>query len=311
MFELTMLLVNTEQGIQGTVEYSTELFDDGTIIRMIGHYQTLLEAIVKNPEQRLADLSMLSEAEREQLLVGWNATQSEYPRCCVDELFEAQAGRSPDAVAVVDEGEGLTYREVDDRAERLARQLRAIGVRPGVLVGICLERSVDLVVGLLGILKSGGAYVPIDPAYPAERVAFMIEDSAMAVLLTQERLLGHLPQSRCRVVLLEQLASERELHAGEVTKERADPEDLAYVIYTSGSTGRPKGVEIQHKALVNFLHSMRQEPGLTPQAVLLSVTTISFDIAGLELFFPLIVGACVVIVSREVALDGRRVDRTA
>ena len=152
----------------------------------------------------------------------------------------------------------------------------------------------------------GGLTYRLTRRYPAERKALMIEDSAMTVLLTQERLRGNLPQSRCRVVSLEQLASEGELYASEVTKESAGAENLAYVIYTSGSTGKPKGVEIQHKALVNFLHSMRQRPGLTPQDVLLSVTTISFDIAGLELFLPLVVGACVVIASREVALDGRR-----
>jgi len=294
------------QQLSGSLEYSTDLFEVDTIKRMLGHFEALLESIVADPEQRVSALSMLSEAEREQLLVGWNATQAEYPECCVQELFEAQAERTPDAVAVVGEAERLSYRDLDDRAERLADQLRAIGVRPDVLVGICLERSVDLVVGLLGILKAGGAYVPIDPNYPAERIEYMMEDSAMKLLLTQERLVGNLPQSRCRVVSLEQLTAERELHRSEVAQESARAENLAYVIYTSGSTGRPKGVEIQHKALVNFLHSMRQRPGLTPQDVLLSVTTISFDIAGLELFLPLIVGACVVIASREVALDGRR-----
>ena len=259
-----------------------------------------------NPTQRLAELAMVSEGEREELLVSWNATHTDYPQCCVHVLFEAQTERTPDAVAVISGGERLTYRELDERAERLAGQLRATGVRAGVLVGICLERSVDLVVGLLGILRSGGAYVPIDPNYPAERIEYMIEDSAMKLLLTQERLVGNLPQSGCRVVSLEQLTAERELHRSEVAQETARAEDLAYVIYTSGSTGKPKGVEIQHQALVNFLYSMRERPGLTPQDVLLSVTTISFDIAGLELFLPLIVGACVVIVSREVALDGRR-----
>jgi aspartate racemase len=306
-FDLVVLVCPKGETLTVTWEYDTELFESTTILRLLDHYQVLLEGTGANPEQRLSELPLLTEAERHQLLVEWNDTKRDYPKDkCIHELFEAQVERIPDAVAVVGEGERLSYRELDDRADRLARQLRAIGVGPDVLVGICLERSVDLVVGLLGILKAGGAYVPIDPAYPAERIGLMIEDSAMTVLLTQERVRGNLPESRCRVVSLEQLASEGELHASDVTRESAGAENLAYVIYTSGSTGRPKGVEIQHKALVNFLHSMRQRPGLTPQDVLLSVTTISFDIAGLELFLPLVVGACVVIMSREVALDGRR-----
>jgi amino acid adenylation domain-containing protein len=305
-FDFTCYVKGRNEDIRLELVYNTALFHENTADRLLRHFETLLESLVGNPDQRLSELAMLTPGERETLLVEWNATQATYPQCCVHELFEAQAERTPDALAVVCEGQRLTYSELNRRAEQAARHLRTFGAKPGVLVGICMERSADLVVGLLGILKAGGAYLPIDPAYPAQRIAFMIEDSAMTLLLTQERLRGNLPESKCRVVSVESLAQPEELGVSHAATESAVPESLAYVIYTSGSTGRAKGVEIQHKALVNFLHSMRQRPGLTHQDILLSVTTISFDIAGLELFLPLIVGARVVVVSREVAMDGKR-----
>jgi amino acid adenylation domain-containing protein len=294
------------------VMYDGERFEANAITRLLDHYRTLLEGLVHDPHRRVCEIPMLTQAERRQLLVEWNSTGAEYPQLCMHELFEAQVERAPDGIAVVftstSSGDGeeqqLTYRQLNDRAEQLARQLRSMGVKPGVLVGICMERSVEMVVALLGILKAGGAYVPIDPAYPAERVDFMIEDSAMSFLLTQDRLRDGLQQGRHRVASVEKLSLDYSVEM--IGGKRAQPDDLAYVIYTSGSTGKPKGVEIQHRALVNFLHSMKHRPGLTPQDVLLSVTTISFDIAALELFLPLIVGARVVVVSREVAMDGRQ-----
>jgi amino acid adenylation domain-containing protein len=315
-FDLKLYMVEEQDGLKGLLEYSTDLFEHATISRMVGNFRTLLEGIVANPNRRVSELPLLTEAERHQLLVEWNDTRREYPKDkCIHELVEAQAARTPDAVAVIvpstssgdDEGQQLTYRQLNDRAEQLAGNLRSMGVRPGAVVGICMERSVDLVVGLLGILKAGGAYVPIDPGYPAERIEFMIEDSAMTVLLTERRSRETwlCRAQRVRVVSVEELSFTHAVLA-EHGGEKPRPDDLAYVIYTSGSTGKPKGVEIQHRALVNFLHSMRQRPGLTPQDVLLSVTTISFDIGALELFLPLIVGARVVVVSREAAVDGLR-----
>ncbi len=287
------------------VAYNTDLYDAATIARMLNHYQRLLEELVTDPDQPIGKLSILTDSERRQLLVEWNDNRAVYPQSCVHELFEAQVRQTPDAVAVVFEDQHLTYRDLNQRANQVAHRLRAMGVNPEVLVGICMDRSPELLAGLLGILKAGGAYVPIDPAYPQERIAFMVEDSGMHLLLTQERLLKTLPQNGNRVIPLESLGEEAELENREDPVSLTRPQNLAYVIYTSGSTGKPKGVEVEHKALVNFLHSMRQKPGMSNQDILLSVTTVSFDIAALELFLPLTVGAQVVLVSREVAADGR------
>src|SRR5262249_13916720 len=235
-----------------------------------------------------------------------NQTGRPIPDQVAAELFQQQAKQTPKAVAIRFEQERLTYRELNLRANRLAHHLGKLGVGPETLVGVYLERSTEMVVALLGILKAGGAYLPLDPAYPQERLAFMLEDSGVKVLLTQQRLLGQLPAHQARTLCLdadwERISRERA--ANPVSKARM--ENLAYVIYTSGSTGRPKGVEITQRALVNFLHSMRNEPGLGPDDVLVAVTTLSFDIAGLEMFLPLTVGAQVVIAGRDVAADGHR-----
>jgi len=285
------------------VAYNTDLYNAATIARFLRHYERLLELAAANPDLPIGKFQILSDHERRQLLYDWNETTVSFPQCCIHDLFEAQARQNPDSVAVVFKEQQITYRDLDRRADQVARQLRTMDVKPEVVVGICLERSPELVIGLLGILKAGGAYLPIDPAYPLERIGFMIEDSGMQVLLTQEKLFRDLPLSRCSVLCLDRLPEIPMLSNVQVT---AQPSDLAYVIYTSGSTGKPKGVEIQHRALVNFLHSLRQRPGLTEQDVFLSVTTISFDIAALEIFLPLTVGARVVLASRDIAADGRR-----
>jgi amino acid adenylation domain-containing protein len=309
-FDLTLELRETEDGLSGCFEYSTDLFDAATIARMAGHFQTLLEGIVANPMQRISDLPLLTAAEQHQLLVEWNDTFIEYPQdACLHSLIETQAKETPDAVAVVFEDEQLTYRQLNAKANQLAYHLRSLGVGPDVLVGLCVERSLEMVVGLLGVLKAGGAYVPLDPAYPKDRVAFMVQDAQMPVLLTQQRLVESLPEHQAHVLCLdtdwEVIAQLNE----ENLPSQATPDNLAYVIYTSGSTGKPKGVQICHRAVVNFLISMRLAPGLTARDVLLSVTTLSFDIAALELFLPMIVGARVVMVSREVASDGKQLSQ--
>ena len=305
-FDLTLSMVEGTNGLRGVLEYNTDLFDAATMTRMAEHFQTLLEAIVTHPAQRVAEFPLMSKTERHQLLVEWNDTQAVYPKdSCIHELFEEQVDRTPDAVAVVFEDEQLTYRELNHRANQFAHYLQKLGVRPEVLVGICVERSLEMIIGLLGILKAGGAYVPLDPAYPKERLAFMLEDAQLLVLLTQERLVERLPKHGARVICLDtgwQAIIAQESEANPVSGVTAD--NLAYVIYTSGSTGKPKGVQILHHAVANFLHAMRQQPGLTNQDILFAVTTLSFDIAALELFLPMIVGARVVVVSREVASDG-------
>jgi amino acid adenylation domain-containing protein len=304
-FDLTLYLREDAGGMRGNWEYNTDLFDGPTIERMIGHFLTLLEGIVVNPDLRLSALPLLTEAERYQLLVEWNDTKRDYPKDkCIHELFEKQVERTPDAIALIFEDQQLTYRELNRRVNQLAHYLRKHGVGPEVLVGICMERSLEMVIGLLGILKAGGAYVPLDPAYPKERLAFMLEDARVPILLTQEGQLSTMPEYNGHVICLdrdcEKLSRESEVDP----VSGVNPGNLAYVIYTSGSTGKPKGVQISHRAVVNFLFSMLKEPGLSENDVLLSVTTLSFDIAALELFLPLITGARTVLVSREMALDG-------
>jgi amino acid adenylation domain-containing protein len=306
-FDLFLSLVEDGDSIRGVLEYNTDIFESDTITLMLGHYQNLLEGVALNPKQRLLDLPMLTEKERHQLLVEWNDTKKDYPKeKCIHELFEVQVKRSPDAVAVVFEDKRLTYRELNRRANQTAHYLRKLGVGPEFLVGIYMERSWEMVVAVLGVLKAGGAYVPLDPFYPKERLSFMLEDAEIRVLLTQQRLAKSLPEHSAQTVCFD---SEWEMIARESDSSpipTARPENLAYVIYTSGSTGKPKGVQVLHEAVVNFLNSMRKQPGLTEQGVFAAVTTLSFDIAGLELFLPLFMGARVVLVDSQVAADGSR-----
>lgn len=304
-FDIFFNINESGDGLTADCHYNADLFDQETIRRWFGHYETLLEAIATNPNQSLSDLSLLSEAERDRVLGEWNQTQAEYPQDkCIYQLFEAQVERSPNAVAVVFEQQQLTYQQLNSRANKIGHYLRSLGVGSEVLVGICVERSLEMVVGLLGILKAGGAYVPLDPTYPKERLAFMLSDAQVSVLLTQQKLVAGLPEHKAQVVCLntdwETIAQQPEENLAVV----AGSDNLAYTLYTSGSTGRPKGVQISHQALTNFLCSMQREPGLTAKDVLLSVTTLSFDIAALELYLPLITGARVVVLSREVASDG-------
>ncbi|HEX6289042.1 MAG TPA: amino acid adenylation domain-containing protein [Herpetosiphonaceae bacterium] len=303
-FDLNVSVQPATQGLCVAAEYNTHLFDPATIERMLGHFETLLTAIARQPDQRIGVLPMLPDAEYQRILVDWNRTDADYPRTyCLHQLFEAQAARSPERIAVVCDGQQITYAELDRRSNQLARLLRERGVCPDALVAICMERTIDLIVGLLGILKAGGAYVPLDPAYPAERLAYMLSESQATLLLTQAQLMPALPKHSAQIICVDRDWPMVAQQASDPLVPEALPDNLAYVIYTSGSTGKPKGVQIPHRAVVNFLHAMRQRPGLTEQDTLLSVTTISFDIAGLEIFLPLTVGARTVLVSRSAAAD--------
>ncbi|HEY4575564.1 MAG TPA: AMP-binding protein, partial [Thermoanaerobaculia bacterium] len=304
--ELTVYLTDSARGIEGFVEYNLDLFDQGTVARLIDHYTRVLAAVVADPRLRLSALPLLSEGERRQVLAGWNATQAEFPTATLHGWIEEQARRTPEAVAVELEGSRLTYAELDREANRLARHLRRLGVAPDVLVGLAMERSLSMVVGVLAVLKAGGAYVPLDPEYPKERLTHMLEDSRVPVLLTQESLLDRLPEHQARVVAVDRDAAAIAAESGEPVDSGATPGNLAYVIYTSGSTGRPKGVQIPHSAVVNFLNSMRKKPGLTSEDTLLAVTTLSFDIAGLELYLPLVCGARLLLVTRETTQAGEK-----
>ena len=272
---------------------------------VIGHLRALLAAAAAEPDTPAAALPILSPAERHRLLVECNDTAADYPRACLPELIDGVVRSTPDAVAVAFGEESLSYAELDRRSNQLANHHVAHGVGPDVLVGIAVERSLEMVVGLLGILKAGGAYVPIDPAYPADRQAYMLENSQAPVVLTQSSLRDALPVGDATVVCIDSDWHEIATRAQSAPDVAMDPEQLAYVIYTSGSTGKPKGVQIPHRALVNFLVTMQRTPGLERADVLVAVTTLSFDIAGLELYLPLITGARVVIASAATSGDPR------
>ena len=299
-YDLTLNVAELEPGLLCSFDYDTGLFESSTIRRMMGHFEVLLESITRNQEQPISELLLLSPAERHQLVVEWNETGTDPGKTvCVHQLFESQARRVGNRLAVVHERERVTYRELNRRANQLAHRLRKRGVGRGQLVGICLERSVDMVVSLLGILKTGAAYVPLDPGYPAERLKFMQHDAGLKLVITQDHLCEMISEG------VEAISVDRG-DSSEATVEMIEEvrgEDLAYVIYTSGSTGNPKGVAVQHSSVVNLLQSMKVEPGITEEDRLLAVTTLSFDIAALELFLPLTVGAQVVIASREIAAD--------
>ncbi|HKY29531.1 MAG TPA: condensation domain-containing protein, partial [Pyrinomonadaceae bacterium] len=290
--------------------YSTDLFDRTTIERLTRHFENLLEGVVTNPTKKVSALLLLTESEQRQILVEWNNTERKFdqPRNVI-ELFERQAASTPSAVAVTFENQHLTYAELNARANQLARHLRSLGVRSETVVGICLERSLEMIIGLLGILKVGGAYLPLDPDLPKERLSFMIEDAGVRAVVTESRLSKELPLHQAKIVAVDEDQEDISLQSTENLDSAVIDESLAYVIYTSGSTGKPKGVQVPHSALANFLNSMREQPGISAPDALLSVTTLSFDIAGLEIYLPLTVGARLVVASRNETNDGEALAR--
>ncbi|WP_413206152.1 amino acid adenylation domain-containing protein [Rhodospirillum sp. A1_3_36] len=315
MFDLTLKLEESEGGLSGELEYNTDLFDEATIARFARRYATLLSALVETPDAPVATLPLLDAEERQALLADIDASDRAHTAdATLPALFARQAASHPDRIAITQDDQSLTYGALNRRAEQLAAHLMANGVGPETLVGVCLDRSIAMVVGLLGILKAGAAYVPLDPAFPDARLAHMVGHSGLSLLL-----IGRATEDLGFDPAVPRLNLDRDWEAIAATPLRAPmavaPDSLAYVIYTSGSTGTPKGVQIAHGALANFLLSMAEEPGLGPDDSLLAVTTISFDIAGLELYLPLITGARVTLASRETAADGfalrRLVEETA
>jgi aspartate racemase len=286
-------------------EYNTDLFEAMTVRRMIDSFHSILEAAAKNPDLKIAELPLLSHKERQKVLVEWNATRSEFPhQKCVHQLIESQAAAAPEAIAVVHEGNKLTYRELNQRANQLARYLRKSGVGPDVPVGVCLENSLELTVAVLAVLKSGGACLPLDPAYPKERLQLMLEDSGAALLLTHEGLLPELASRNterlCLLSIGEFLAQESPENPEPITT----PENLAYVIYTSGSTGKPKGVMLTHGGLVNYIFAAIKLYGLRASDRLLQFSSISFDIAIEEIFPTWAAGGALVLRSGNFSLAG-------
>ncbi len=305
-FELSIELIEKSGAYGGVLKYNPDLFEDSTVTQLAENYKTLLQAVVVLPDTNASQIPILTRTEREQLVAGLNETDRDYPkeRTVVD-LIRQQVVRRPNAEAVRYEKVGLTYEELDTISTRLARHLQSLGVGSESLVGVCIERGLEMVVGFLAVLKAGGAYLPLDPAFPAERLRYMLEDSGARVLITRKGLLETLfSNSTLTKVCMDADKDAIEQHDNAPIPTIAKSSDRAYVIYTSGSTGLPKGVEIEHKALTNFLCSMAREPGINEVDIFLAVTTPAFDIAALELFLPLTTGARIHVASRETVTDG-------
>ena len=303
-FDLFLNVVEAEDGLKLDCDYNRELFDESTIARWIGHYKTLLEEFAADAQRKALRVPMLGAAERRLLLEDWNATHTDFPaEKKLHELFEEQAARTPDRIALVFEDQQLTYRELDERANQLARHLQAWGAGPESKVGLFIERSLEMVVGLLGILKSGAAYVPLDPSYPKSRIEYILAQAGSPVLVTQEHLANDL-NTGAKLVLLDVDGPKIQVQSKTKPEEPASSANLAYVLFTSGSTGKPKGVEVTHRSLVNLISSVRKTPGISANDTVLAVTTISFDVATGELLTPLCVGANVVIAGRDTVTDG-------
>ncbi|MEW6737627.1 MAG: amino acid adenylation domain-containing protein, partial [Acidobacteriota bacterium] len=294
-FDLTLSLIDSESGLLADLEYNIDLFDATTITRMLEHFQNLLVAITTNPTLPIADLPLLSAMERDQLLIGWNNTKLVYPQdLCIHQLFEAQVERTPQAIAVIFDNQQLTYLELNQRANQLAHHLQSLAVGAEKIVGIYLERSIEMMVAVLAVLKSGAAYLPLDPSYPYERLAFILNDTNISVLLTTRDLLSTLPQQQVSTVCLDQWNDFIDVPT---TNPNAyvSSDNIAYVIYTSGSTGRPKGVMVRHCSLVNHSLAIASRYNLSNLDRLLQFASLSFDVAGEEIFPGWTVGAMVIL----------------
>jgi len=303
-FDLALHFYEESGGQHLRFEYCTDVFRPETVERLASAFSRLLQAVVTNPGQKISEIPILSESEKQQVLRAWNDTSRDYPEQCLHSLIEKVAIRAPNRVAVEFGGHSMTYAQLNAKANRLANYLRESGVQPESYVGIFLERSLDLIIGLLAILKTGAAYVPMDPSFPAERLAWMMEDADTSLLITRTDLVKDLSRPGMKTVCLDADCEAIEQYSGADPDVALSPSSLAYIIYTSGSTGKPKGVMIEHRSVVNFLLSMQKEPGFDENDVLVAVTTISFDIAGLEVFLPLISGGKLVVAHRNEVVDG-------
>lgn len=306
--DMTLYLWERDGRFEGSVEYDSALFDQQTIACLGGCYQTLAGQLASQPDLPLDQMAMVTAPQEREWFGQYNGAETTIPAGCVDEWVQRQVGATPDRTAVVCGTERLSFRELWARSGKLAGELRRLGIKRGSVVGLCLDRNLNLAVAPLGVWRAGGAYLPLDPDYPANRLSFMLKDSGAEVLITESHLVGRLPEEIPPVICLDQ-DDEREAQEEGLGAHQGTADDLAYVIYTSGSTGRPKGVEIRHRSLMNFLASMQREPGMQPADRLLAVTTPSFDIAGLEMWLPLVSGAQVVIAPRDAIADGGELAR--
>jgi amino acid adenylation domain-containing protein len=304
-FEMSLFAGERQGRIQGLLSYRIELFAESSMKRLVDHFKNLLTEVVGAPQRPVGELTMLSAAER-QLLLEWNPALTTYPQTCIHELFEAQVQRTPNAVAVIHEERQLSYVELDRKANQLAQALRRWELGPEALVAICVERGLEMIIGLLGILKAGAAYVPLDPAYPKERMAYMLEDTQAPVLLTQRRLRDQLPPYAGRVVELDGAWADPGEQDGEKPASKTKPENLAYVIYTSGSTGKPKGTGIEHRNAATLLHWAREIFAAEDLAGVLASTSICFDLSIFEIFVPLSWGGTVIVAETALQLPQLR-----
>jgi len=299
-FDLALVMAEVDEEIGGSLQYNTDLFAAQTIERIADHFVTLIEGVVSNPSERLSNLPLLTQTERRQLLVEYNDTGTNYSQqSCIHHLFEKQVERTPHATAVVFEQKQLTYGELNRKANQLAHRLHRLRVGPEVPVAICTDRSLDMMIGLLGVLKAGGAYLPMDPSFPQDRLAFMLEDTEAPVILTQSHLVKRLPANSAKVICLDADWTDISVESEDEPKGCATSENLAYIIYTSGSTGKPKGVMIDHCNVVNFFCGMDSAVGCDSADTLIAVTSISFDISVLELLWTLARGSRVIVVSEQ------------
>jgi len=300
-FDMTFMMAEGAEGLGVTVTFNTDLFNTSSIDRFLRHFATLLASIAKNPEECISRLDIFPESELNQVLHHWNSTNAELPpQPCIHELFQDQAERTPDATALTCDGQRLTYRALNERANQLARCLQQTGVGPEVLVGICAERSVEMIVGFLAILKAGGAYLPLDPDYPADRLNFMLRDSHTSVLLTQKKLAGVLPPFSGKIIYLDDDGADYAQESTENLPPSALPDTLAYVIYTSGSTGKPKGVMLAHHGLCNLVQAQIQAFAVKEESKVLQYASLNFDASISEIFMALLSGACLHLAMPEV-----------
>ncbi len=302
-FDLSLHIYESKKTLNCVLEYNTSLFKRSRMERMAGHFMQLVNSLLENPQQKLKTIPLLTEPEKQLILGEWNQTIVDFPEeKCIFQLFEEQVLRTPDSIVLFDDQKVLTYTELNDKANRLARHLHKSGAVEGSLVALCIERSTDLLVALLAIQKAGCTYIPLDPIYPKDRLALILEDGNPVVLITERKLLENLPETSAKNIFIEETSAYQD-ESPDNPAFAVNPDMVAYLIYTSGSTGKPKGVQIQHRALVNFIHSMARQPGITAKDVWLAVTTISFDIAGLEMYLPIISGAKIFVASQETSMN--------
>lgn len=306
-FDLTFEAFEDGEELVCRFKYNTDLFAKNTVEGLGKKIQTLIKKLLTDPEQNLGELSLLDKQEKHQVLTKWNDTQTEPVESRgLHELFESMAAQYPHSIAVIYGKEDLTYCELNEWSNQLARHLQKVGVKPGDMVGLFMERSLEMLVGLLGVLKAGAAFIPMDPSFPRERLGFMVEESGLEVIVSQKSLQDQFPEIQGEIILLDRDNIVVSREKTENLNQKVEPSNLAYVIFTSGSTGRPKGVQVPHKAVVNFLGSMAKKPGMGERDVLLAVTTFSFDISILELFLPVTVGGTVVVAGKTDQIDGYR-----